>query len=275
MVTAVGMLRELPERQRRSGHPLQLGPAADPVEALIATGELGHARMELAQLEELAARTSRWARIGAGRACGMLAAADGDYARAFEAFERALREDEPGAYPVERGRTPLALGVAQRRALHRRAARRSLSKPWGSSRRSAHRRGPPRHAMRSNASAAANADPTNSPRPSGESPRSLPRVGTTRRSRPCSSSVCAPWRRTSRACTADTACARAPNWRDGPRRRRRSEAHANCPPALGRRSRKALLAAKRLDRPDKTRRDATAAAARAGAPRRRRRGTSA
>ncbi len=55
-----------------------------------------------------------------------MAAADGDAAASATAFRRAFAEDEPRTYPLERGRTLLALGTVRRRQRQNRAAREAL-----------------------------------------------------------------------------------------------------------------------------------------------------
>jgi hypothetical protein len=52
----------------------------------------------------------------AARCTGLLHAANGDLAAATDAYRRALVLHDDVAGPFERGRTLLALGVAQRRA---------------------------------------------------------------------------------------------------------------------------------------------------------------
>ena len=65
------------------------------------------------------------ARGYAARCRGLLAAAEGDLAAAFESFERGLVELD-GLYAFERGRTLLALGSARRQAKQKRLAREAL-----------------------------------------------------------------------------------------------------------------------------------------------------
>jgi DNA-binding CsgD family transcriptional regulator len=99
----------------------------DTIEVLIALGELPLARSYLVQFEERAQRLGGpWPQAAAARCRGLLAATEGDFAVAFEAFERALGEHArmPGAF--ERGRTLLALGSTRRRAKQKRAARQAL-----------------------------------------------------------------------------------------------------------------------------------------------------
>jgi DNA-binding CsgD family transcriptional regulator len=124
---AGGYLRDLPERQLRTGYRSTRGsPWSDTIETLIGLGELERARAYLSRFQEIAAASNRWARVGAARCAGLLAAAEGDTAGALQAFMRALGEDEPPMYPFERARTLLALGAVRRQALQRRAARETL-----------------------------------------------------------------------------------------------------------------------------------------------------
>jgi DNA-binding CsgD family transcriptional regulator len=127
---AAGHLRELPERVARTG---EIGRSrdfsADAVEALVGVGELDLARRYLHEYLEVVPRLNRRSFVAAWRAAGLLDAAEGDRTKATDAFERALAaDDDPPMYPMERGRTLLALGGVQRQALQRRAARETLEK---------------------------------------------------------------------------------------------------------------------------------------------------
>jgi DNA-binding CsgD family transcriptional regulator len=105
---------------------------ADAVEALTAVGDLDGARRCLEQVEPLLPRLNRGVRVGALRGDGLLAAAGGDKERAVRELQRALASDgEPPTYPLERGRTLLALGEVQRQILQRRAARETLEQALG------------------------------------------------------------------------------------------------------------------------------------------------
>jgi DNA-binding CsgD family transcriptional regulator len=128
MPAAAKHLRDLPERIARTGHLSAIqNCSADAIEALIGVGELDRARRYLDEFLELAPRLNRWARVGAWRSAGLLAASEGDRTRAIDAFERALAaDDEPPTYPFERARTLLAMGAVRRQALQRRAARETL-----------------------------------------------------------------------------------------------------------------------------------------------------
>ncbi len=99
----------------------------DTIEVLIALGELPQARSYLGQFEGRAQHLGGpWALATAARCRGLLAAAEGDFAAAFEAFERALAEHGRMQGTFERGRTLLALGSTRRRAKQKRAAREAL-----------------------------------------------------------------------------------------------------------------------------------------------------
>ena len=119
-------LRELPGRLLASGH---LDPAqpiwADAIETLIALGELELARTYLEHHEANATRMgSPRAATGAARCRGLLSAAEGSLADATAAFEASLTA--AAAFPLERGRTLLCLGVVRRQAQQKRAAREAL-----------------------------------------------------------------------------------------------------------------------------------------------------
>ena len=123
---AAEYLRELPGRLLAGGH---LDPAqpiwADAIETLIALGELELARTYLEHLEANATRMgSPRAATGAARCRGLLSAAEGSLADATEAFEASLTA--AAAFPLERGRTLLCLGVVRRQAQQKRAAREAL-----------------------------------------------------------------------------------------------------------------------------------------------------
>ena len=124
--TAADNLRDLPGRLLAGGindPAVQVWP--DAVEALVAVGELERARSYLDAYETHAERlSSPFARAGAARCRGLLIAADGDAPGALSAFERSLADAAP--FPLERGRTLLCLGMVQRRAQQRKAARDAL-----------------------------------------------------------------------------------------------------------------------------------------------------
>jgi DNA-binding CsgD family transcriptional regulator len=97
------------------------------VETLIGLGELDEAEALLDWVEERALRLDRaWALATGYRGRGLVAAARGDLAEAFAAFERALAEHERVPQRFELACTLLALGSTQRRAKKKRPARESL-----------------------------------------------------------------------------------------------------------------------------------------------------
>jgi len=108
------------------GHRFEL---ADTLEALIAVGDLVEAEQKLQEWERRAKRLDRsWALAITSRCRALVAAAHGDYEGAQRAFERALREHARSEDPFQHGRTLLAHGVTQRRAMQRGAARETLGK---------------------------------------------------------------------------------------------------------------------------------------------------
>jgi DNA-binding CsgD family transcriptional regulator len=118
----------IPEAMIEMGH---LNPGAtgwpDAIEALVGLGELDRASGLQVTFEDLAERSSRWARATAARCRGLLLLAQDRDEAAVAAFERSL-EEEDGTYPLERGRTLLALGTAHRHARHSRLARETLER---------------------------------------------------------------------------------------------------------------------------------------------------
>ena len=100
---------------------------ADTLEALIAVGELDEAEHILIPWEERAGALDRaWALAWLARCRALLLAARGDLQGAFAAFDRALAEHARSVDPFHHARTLLALGVTQRRAKRRGAARTTL-----------------------------------------------------------------------------------------------------------------------------------------------------
>jgi len=125
---ADGLLRDLPGELEAMGYrnPGVRPVYADAVEARIAAGDLDVEPL-IDQLEDRGrAMDNPWARAAAARCRGLLTAARGDGAGAVGELERALAEQERSPLPLERGRTLLGLGTAQRRANRRRDARTSL-----------------------------------------------------------------------------------------------------------------------------------------------------
>ncbi len=121
-------LRDLPERLLAGGMNDPTVPVwPDAVETLVALGELERPRNYLERYELISQRIgSPWAMAAAARCRGLLAAAEGDLAGAFAAFERALAVLDEHPYPLERGRTLLCLGTVRRQAGQKRAAREVL-----------------------------------------------------------------------------------------------------------------------------------------------------
>jgi DNA-binding CsgD family transcriptional regulator len=133
--SAARHLRDLPARLTAQGwiEPTVHYPVwPDAIEALIALGELEQARDYLALFRQRAeAFESSWAYATGARCRGLLATAEGEFAEAREAFQRALAEHEPSPdeqspEAFERGRTLLALGALERRCKQKRAARQAL-----------------------------------------------------------------------------------------------------------------------------------------------------
>jgi DNA-binding CsgD family transcriptional regulator len=101
----------------------------DDVEALVRLGELDAAGTLLMRFEQQAQRLSRPSAVAAAQRCrGLIAAAAGAPDEAQTVCKRALDALEQLALPLDRARTLLALGVAQRQARQRRAARNSLER---------------------------------------------------------------------------------------------------------------------------------------------------
>lgn len=111
------------------GHRLELG---DTLEALIAAGELDEAELLLRPWADRCRALDRaWAIAIIGRCRALLSAARGDFAGAFAAFDDAIAEHGRCVYPFEHARTLLALGMTQRRAKRRTAARATLEQALG------------------------------------------------------------------------------------------------------------------------------------------------
>ena len=100
---------------------------ADTLEALVEVGRLDDAERKLIPWEERSLALDRpWALAVTARCRGLLLAGRGDSAAAMASYERALREHERTPDPFQHARTLLALGVTQRRAKQRAAARVTL-----------------------------------------------------------------------------------------------------------------------------------------------------
>jgi DNA-binding CsgD family transcriptional regulator len=121
-------LSELPARLISSGLNDPTQPIwADAIETLVALGEVEQARVYLDTYEQNSRRVkSGWAVACAARCRGQLAAAQGDVAAAFDAFDASLVELDRTPYVFERGRTLLGLGVVRRQAMQKRSARAAL-----------------------------------------------------------------------------------------------------------------------------------------------------
>lgn len=99
----------------------------DQVEALVELGRPDAAAELLDWFEGNAARVERWsARASSARCRGLLAACAGRVDDALAAYQEALEWHAKIEFPLDRGRTLLALGVTQRRAKRRREARQTL-----------------------------------------------------------------------------------------------------------------------------------------------------
>jgi DNA-binding CsgD family transcriptional regulator len=125
---ALGYLRELPAELVSTGYEDPTAPVwADAIEALIAGGELETAHTYLEVHETSARRVGTpWGLASSARSRGLLAAAEGDAAAAFAAFERSLAELDGLSFPLERARTLLCLGTVRRQAQQKKAAREAL-----------------------------------------------------------------------------------------------------------------------------------------------------
>jgi DNA-binding CsgD family transcriptional regulator len=127
---AASHLRDLPARLVEMGWnepAIALPVWPDAIEALIGVGELELARSYLHQYDERI-RTFRTpsALATAARCHGLLAGAERDLEGARTWFRRSLSEHERGPRPLDRARTLLALGMLERRAKQKRAAREAL-----------------------------------------------------------------------------------------------------------------------------------------------------
>jgi DNA-binding CsgD family transcriptional regulator len=114
-------------RRESFGEPGAMRFVVDHVEALVESGRRGEAREVLAWYEAHARRLGRVSAIAACLRCrGLLAAAESRVDEAIAAYREALPLHEKIEIPLDRGRTLLALGAAQRRAKRRREARATL-----------------------------------------------------------------------------------------------------------------------------------------------------
>jgi DNA-binding CsgD family transcriptional regulator len=122
-------LEPLVQRVRREGiaEPAAVRFVCDLVEALLELGRREEAAEVLDWYEANARRLERVSALANCARCrGMLAAQAGELDSAFAAYEEALEWHAKAGLPLDRGRTLLALGAAQRRAKRRREARETL-----------------------------------------------------------------------------------------------------------------------------------------------------
>jgi DNA-binding CsgD family transcriptional regulator len=131
---ALGDLDAAAAHFARTPHELELESRNDPtdpvwsdaIETLIARGQVGRARAHLDRQAVLARRLGGpWALAAAARGRGLTALAEGDLDNAFAAFNESLALLD-AAFPFERARTLLCVGLAHRKARRKRAARESL-----------------------------------------------------------------------------------------------------------------------------------------------------
>jgi DNA-binding CsgD family transcriptional regulator len=111
------------------GEPGSIRFVTDDVESLVTLGELDAAAAQLAHFEQHAQRLGRRSALAAVYRCrGLIASAAGWADEALAECNRALEEFEQLPLPFERARTLFALGLVQRQARQRRAARNSLER---------------------------------------------------------------------------------------------------------------------------------------------------
>jgi DNA-binding CsgD family transcriptional regulator len=114
------------------GEPGDMRFVTDEVEGLIGLGRLAEAEAMLAWYEGLAEAAGRvFALAACGRCRGLLRSARGEIDTAISALEGSRAGYATIADPFGLGRTLLALGSIQRRALQRHAARESLGAALG------------------------------------------------------------------------------------------------------------------------------------------------
>ena len=130
------------ETYRRLGIAMG-GQNLDASEALAGMGRPGEGRALLQEAFDKASRTMElpWATAAAARVRGLLAEAEGDLERAERELETAVAVGRSVGWPLELGRSLLALGTVQRRRQKKQAARQTLedavevleelgAKPW-------------------------------------------------------------------------------------------------------------------------------------------------
>jgi DNA-binding CsgD family transcriptional regulator len=119
-------------RSQSFGEPGAMRFVVDDVEALIELGRRDDALELLEWYEENARRLERVSALGNCARCrGLLSAQAGAMDEAFRCYEEALEWHENVELPLDRGRTLLALGAAQRRVKRRREARGTLEEALG------------------------------------------------------------------------------------------------------------------------------------------------
>ncbi|MEX2613624.1 MAG: AAA family ATPase [Gaiellaceae bacterium] len=119
-------------RLERMNEPAAVGFVVDGIEALIELGRRDEAAEVLGWYEGNAQRLGRASAIAACARCrGFLAAGEGRIDDAAASYREALEWHERVEIPLDRGRTLLALGVAQRRAKRRSDARQTLEEALG------------------------------------------------------------------------------------------------------------------------------------------------
>jgi DNA-binding CsgD family transcriptional regulator len=126
---AVAELRKATDHVRAEGfaEPGAIRFVVDYVEALIELGRRDEAAEQLDWYEGNARRLERVSALANSARCrGLLAAQGGDVDAALAAYEEALAWHAQVELPLDRGRTLLALGAAQRRVKRRREARATL-----------------------------------------------------------------------------------------------------------------------------------------------------
>jgi len=114
-------------RREAIAEPSAIRFVVDHVEALVELGRRDEATQVLDWYEGHAERLGRAAALAAARRCrGLLAAQEGEVDHALALFAEALGWHAQVGLPLDRGRTLVALGAAQRRLKRRREARATL-----------------------------------------------------------------------------------------------------------------------------------------------------
>ena len=119
-------------RKAAIAEPCAIPFVVDQIEALIELGRQDEAVALLDWYEGNAQRLQRGSALAGSLRCrGVLAVARGVHDEAFVSYEGALEWHDRVDLPLDRGRTLLALGIAQRRAKRRSEARRTLEEALG------------------------------------------------------------------------------------------------------------------------------------------------